>query len=127
MPFCLPSLRNLLNSKTQANQRKPTHPDSTTIELRVASHSSPKQWNFAKMSLETTSDDNIISQRLLEEVLGEHDAQSWIEVEWYLQRWPRKVYSTRFSISSTYDPPFDTVLGRRDISNYGIRKMKHAG
>jgi hypothetical protein len=94
-------------------------------------------WRIAKLSLDTTAGTNLISQRLVTEVLGltinplecntcverqsgEIDAQGYVDLVWSFER-SRKIFEpTRFVVTSTYDPPFDAVLGRRDSIKHGL-------
>ena len=96
-------------------------------------------WRIAKLSFDTTAETNLISQRLVTEVLGltinplekecntcverqsgEVDAQGYVDLVWSFER-SRKIFEpTRFVVTSTYDPPFDAVLGRSDSIKHGL-------
>lgn len=92
------------------------------------------------MSFDTAADTNLISPRLVTEVLGltisplekgcntyseqrseeEVDAQGYVDLVWSFET-SRKIFEpTRFVVTSTYDPPFDAVLGWRDSVKHGL-------
>jgi len=92
------------------------------------------------MSYNLGTDVNLIAPRLLSEVLGLtihlFDKESWREMEhynghdgevqgyvdlvWCFQTSRKTFEPTRFLVTSTYNPPFDVVLGRRDCKKAGI-------
>jgi len=129
-----------LFSKADVSQRKCAPNQSFTIEIYAGMHHSVAIWRIAKLSFDATADTNLISPRLVTEVLGltisplekgcnayaelrseeEADAQGYVDLVWSFET-SRKIFEpTRFVVTSTYDPPFDAVLGRGDSIKHGL-------
>lgn len=86
------------------------------------------------------ADVNLVSNKLVRDVLGMHIHQSsekdsalvlfrgqtvetkgFIDVDWGVEKSrSRSVYQTRFLVTSEVDPPFDFVLGRKFAIAYGL-------
>ena len=113
---------------------------TATIEIYTKKHTATPRWRFAKLSYDKTTESNLISPKLVTEVLGraitpsdmeygkfvgrfngqDMETQGYVDLVWCFQN-QRNIYEhTRFVVTSTYDPPFDAVLGRRDSIKYGI-------
>src|ERR1051326_8236604 len=82
--------------------------------------------------LDMTSDENIISKRVVEEDLGfrgnptphgeksnQKDTQGYIELSWCLYK-SNRTFKARFEITREWDPPFEVMLGRRTIEENRI-------
>lgn len=100
--------------------------------------SATQAWRAAILSIDSNSDSNVISQKLVTNVLcepihpidkeatkpneGGHEQQpqGYVDLDWCLRENSKRIHRTRFLISSTYDPPFDAVLGKNDASEYGL-------
>ena len=117
---------------------------SVTVEIRSTATDGAEVWRVAELSSNPKCEDNVISQKLVTNVLGEPihpldkervaptrttkhrpQVEGYVEVAWCLENAPRRIHGPmRFLVSSTYDPPYDAVLGRRDSVHYGIDNLK---
>ncbi|KAF2475392.1 uncharacterized protein BDR25DRAFT_301083 [Lindgomyces ingoldianus] len=144
MIWCIPSLNIRPTAK-----RKVRRPNPRTIEIHTdSSRHSSGIWRVAELSFDIASETNVISQRLVKNVLekpitqlekedrewaiAQNDCESsvggFVDLVWCFERSPRRLHGpTRFLVSETYDPPYDAVLGRRDTVECGIAKGKDCG
>jgi hypothetical protein len=92
----------------------------------------------AILSTNPDSDYSVISQMLVTKVLcepihpldkedakpneGGYEQQTdgYVDLDWCLKKDKKRVHRTRFLVSSTYNPSFDAVLGKKDALQYGI-------
>jgi hypothetical protein len=100
------------------------------------------------MSFDTASNINIISRRVVKEILNkpinnlekenreyiqqesgcENLGEGYVDLTWCLEQHPRRVFGpTRFVVSGMYDPPFDAILGYRDTRGYGLIQGRDYG
>jgi len=92
------------------------------------------------MSYNLATDANLVSPRLVSEVLRltihlfdkesrrdteqyngqDVEVQGYVDLVWCFHS-SRKIFEpTRFLVTAAYDPPFDVVLGRKDCRRAGI-------
>ncbi|KAF2799791.1 hypothetical protein K505DRAFT_320929 [Melanomma pulvis-pyrius CBS 109.77] len=122
------------NLVTSFWKRTPRHRPSMTIEIRSSTKESAENWRVAELSFDPTSDNNIISRKLVSTVLeipiypmsqcSTDSAQfnkeainikEYVDIVWRSDDAPKNVLGpTRFWVSSEYDPPYDAVLGKED-------------
>jgi hypothetical protein len=50
--------------------------------------------------------------------------KGYVDLEWCLQHDQKSWNYTRFLVTTTYDPPYDAVLGRADAELYGLTKRR---
>ncbi|KAF2638241.1 hypothetical protein P280DRAFT_431405 [Massarina eburnea CBS 473.64] len=106
--------------------------ESFTIEIRsIAPPDNTETWSAAILSSNPKTRQNVVSQRLVTEVLGqpfhtldkegetnyEQDGIGYVDLVWCRGN-GRNINTTRFFVSSIYDPPYDLVLGKSDAQNY---------
>ncbi|OCL04672.1 hypothetical protein AOQ84DRAFT_356315 [Glonium stellatum] len=112
-----------------------------TIEIYAGVRFETSIWRIAILSFDMTTDTNLISPKLAVGVLGltinpldekhestvesfegrDIDTQGYVDLVWCFQNSPDKC-NTRFAVTSSYDPPFDAVLGRKDTIQVEVGK-----
>ncbi|KAF2123918.1 hypothetical protein P153DRAFT_141031 [Dothidotthia symphoricarpi CBS 119687] len=139
MAYC--SLSRLFQSRTQ---REPNLQNPARIVIRSQAYQDEETWRSAIISCDTTSDDNIISHELVTKVLcasiqsidkecqgplrtqryGE-SINGYVDLAWCLKNNEHRTHKTRFFVTTSNNPPYDAVLGRRDAEQYGISKPRN--
>lgn len=131
------------SNSTVVTQRKPYDENLklasyTSITIQIFTHfkGSPT-WRIAELSKQKYGEENIISRRLVTDILGiklvelaprEHDHRElenvktqYVELEWRVHKYPSMSCGpTRFAVTVNYDPPFDAVLGLQEWIRYGM-------
>ncbi|OCK90704.1 uncharacterized protein K441DRAFT_233251 [Cenococcum geophilum 1.58] len=111
-----------------------------TIDIYTNLDTDPLSSRLATLSLNADSDLNLISKKLVNEVLSietrPHDKgvvsvdgqqvrlQGYVDIRWSINSAPRKIYSTRFYVPEIDDPSFDVRLAKQTIQEYGLLKSK---
>jgi hypothetical protein len=112
-----------------------------TIDIYTNFDTDPPSSRLATLSLDTDSDVNLISKKLVNEVLrietrpldkeglvsvdGQQvRLQGYVDIRWSINSAPRKIYSTRFYVPEIDDPSFDARLAQQTIQEYGLLKSK---
>jgi hypothetical protein len=94
------------------------------------------------LSCDSSCDENYISNELVTKFLGEkihpildeeklahaqshtHDGiQGYVELDWCLESNTEQWHMTYFLVTTTVDPAYDAVLGKRDAKKYGMGKV----
>jgi hypothetical protein len=97
----------------------------------------------AILSYDTGSTVNYISHRFVTKVLHEDvqsfeqeatiriptqshtaDVEGFVDLDWCSQHDRKQWHNTRFLVTTTYDPPYDAVLGQADAERYGMTKKR---
>ncbi|KAJ9665653.1 hypothetical protein H2201_004137 [Coniosporium apollinis] len=140
---CFPPIHIRSNKKSPQKQKWTQH-HAVAIEVYTGMILGAASWRIAILSFDPTTDSNLISPKLVTEVLGmtihpldgkegelpyeqfkgqEMNTQGYIDLAWCFQR-SRTVYNTRFVVTTTYNPPFDAVLGRKSAVEIGLAKSQ---
>jgi len=120
-------------------------PKAATIEICIGRRNSREDiWRIARLSFDIGTDINWISRKLVTEDLGleinychskelqgynykyngeDLEGQGYVNLVWCFNTSSRKMFGpTQYMVTSVYDPPFDAVLGRRDLEGARIAK-----
>lgn len=112
-----------------------------TMEIYTTTPSGWTLWRIALLSFDIAMTSNLISPKLVTEILGMDihtwsikegapvenwqgqtlSTQGYVDIVWGLQR-TRPVRCTRFAVTAIYDPPFDAVLGREAMEDEGLTR-----
>jgi hypothetical protein len=122
-------------------RRNLQHP--TSIEIRARTVDDVDTSRGAILTCDTSSDSNLISHRLVTKVLGEQYHQiekadtmpirtqvygehiyGHVDLDWCWESNTEQWHNTRFLVTTTYDPPYDAVLGRKDAEQYGMIRAR---
>ncbi|KAF2732876.1 hypothetical protein EJ04DRAFT_565619 [Polyplosphaeria fusca] len=137
-------LCSFCNLSRLRQKRKPKYRNATTIEVRSSAPEDSETWRLAVLSSDAHNEDNLVSQRLVTNVLhlpiqpldkeaaasvkakaGKHRAvEGYVDLVWCFQTPPRDKNKTKFLVSKTFNPPYDAVLGRKDSITYGMMEEK---
>jgi len=128
---CLPRVK-------ARSKRKATVPQTSTIEFYTGQRDARDVWRIARLSFDFDTDVNLISPRLVTEVLGlvitplEHKDeygkgqnkrfQGYVDLTWCFYTSRKICGPMRWMVTTAYDPPFDAVLGRKDYKKAGITR-----
>ena len=52
------------------------------------------------------------------------DIKGYIDLDWRFENSTREWYTTSFYVTSTNDPPYDAVLGRREAEQLGMIRSR---
>ncbi|XP_014560785.1 hypothetical protein COCVIDRAFT_88231 [Bipolaris victoriae FI3] len=116
---------------------------ATRIEICSRRGNEKDTWNRAVLTCDPRIDYNIISQQLVAEVLqarvqpidekmdsyvhtydrGEK-VVGYVDLTWCLEKNNRRMQTTRFWVTSTENPCYDAILGRKDAERCGLVKHK---
>jgi hypothetical protein len=115
----------------------------TPIEIRAQTSEDAETSRGAILSYDSGSENNIISHRLVTKVLGEHihplddtipaiarintcgkEIGGYVDLEWCMENDRKHWHTSRFLVTTTYDPPYDAVLGRKDAEYYGMIRTR---
>lgn len=91
------------------------------------------------LSCDPKSTANVISQTLVTDVLGANiypfdkettpqgddsmnyqDANGYVDLRWCFERNRRRLFNTRFIVTSSQNALYDAVLGKEDAKHYGM-------
>ncbi|KAF2468338.1 uncharacterized protein BDR25DRAFT_232227 [Lindgomyces ingoldianus] len=129
-----------IDVNTLQRHRRLRHP--TRIVIRC---NSTEKCGHAILTVDTASENNIISHHLFKSVLhepiqsidadsphsphntirsSEESVRGYVDLVWYLEDDSNIEYQSRFFVVSSQNPPYDAVLGRRDAERYGILKPR---
>ncbi|OAL45424.1 hypothetical protein IQ07DRAFT_208867 [Pyrenochaeta sp. DS3sAY3a] len=128
-------IKHLLSyRKKRRTLRHPAH-----IAIRARTQNDKKTTRSAILTCDTSSDYNVISKKLITDVLHEQyhpigDASSlsssaqrdidgldgYVYLDWRWESNKEEWHNSLFYITKTADPPYDAVLGRSDAEYYGL-------
>jgi len=117
-----------------ASNRKPDPPQSATIQLYNNTGPGKRTFRHGKLSYDSNAPKNWIARALLEddlkvpwqqqpdsEVTKVHGldmlSAGTVDLHWSYKNSPT-THRTTFDITSTYNPPFDVVLGREGMQEH---------
>jgi hypothetical protein len=94
-------------------------------------------WRLAILSYDPNSESNKISQKLVTNILGapiqpfdkedamhgqDHtntaEVDGYVDLVWCCEKNNKRMHNTRFLVTSSYSPPYDAVLGRKDGAHF---------
>ncbi|KAH3917013.1 hypothetical protein HBH56_051110 [Parastagonospora nodorum] len=136
MNFC--GLSRLLRVKEDRTRLQPT-----PIEIRARLSEDTETSRVAILSYDPTSNTNIISYHLATKILEEpihtldnsstnhvrtkihgEEIGGYVDLDWCFEETSKRWHTSRFFVTTTYDPPYDAVLGRRDAEDYGMLRSR---
>jgi hypothetical protein len=98
----------------------------------------------AILTHDTSSNDNYISHRLVTKDLHEEiqpfekeatmrirtqlrseEIEGYVVLEWCSEHDREQWHTTRFLVTTTYDAPYDAVIGKMDANQYGLVKRRN--
>jgi hypothetical protein len=114
-----------------------------TIDIYTNLATNPPSSRNAVLSLDPTSEINLMSRPLLRGVLdleiqplqkeggsrvstsvivdGKQIAlEGYVDIRWSIKNKPRKIYNTRFFVPDMEKPPFDAILGKDSVLEYAL-------
>ncbi|KAI8934455.1 hypothetical protein NX059_009186 [Plenodomus lindquistii] len=111
----------------------------TPVEFRVRLCDNEDASRVAILTYDTASVPNVISRRLVTKVLGEtahpiekgsskpirtqvhgEEVDGYVDLDWCRDANSESWHNTRFLVTTTSNPPYDAVLGRKDAESYGM-------
>ncbi|KAH8722342.1 hypothetical protein GQ44DRAFT_687098 [Phaeosphaeriaceae sp. PMI808] len=114
------------------------------IEIRQQLPNNTEAWRLAILSYDPNFESNMISQKLVINVLGApiqpfdeesttHGkdrinvsmADGYVDLVWCCENNSKQIHKSRFLVASCYNPPYDAVLGRKDGEHFGILESKN--
>ncbi|KAH3942720.1 hypothetical protein HBH98_183890 [Parastagonospora nodorum] len=139
MNFC--GLSRLLRVKEDRTRLQPT-----PIEIRARLSEDTETSRAAILSYDPVSNTNIISYHLATKILDEpihaldgslpytddslknhvrmrihgEEIGGYVDLDWCFEETSKRWHTSRFFVTSTHDPPYDAVLGRRDAEHCGM-------
>ncbi|OAL06556.1 hypothetical protein IQ06DRAFT_299298 [Phaeosphaeriaceae sp. SRC1lsM3a] len=124
----------MLFEEASTSQKEPV-----SIEIQTQAHDDTEAWRFAVLSCDPKSNRNKISQTLVNDVLhasiqrydkeavsGGHDRKDeeeidgFVDLTWNFEINNKRIYNTRFFVTSSKYPPYDAVLGKKDAKHVGM-------
>ncbi|KAH3964153.1 hypothetical protein HBI56_168050 [Parastagonospora nodorum] len=132
MSLC--GLSRLLCTKEDRTRLQPT-----PIEIRARLSEDTETSRAAILSYNPASNTNIISYHLATKILDEpihtlddsstdhvrmrirgEEIGGYVDLDWCFEDKSKRWHTSRFFVTTTYDPPYDAVLGQRDAEHYGM-------
>jgi hypothetical protein len=107
------SIDGTLTARSLIISRDPESPESY-ISKRAVTEVLQKDAQFLKHNA---------TIRILTQSHSEH-VKGYVDLKWCLRGDERSWNCTRFLVSTTYDPPYDAVLGKADAELYGLTKRR---
>jgi hypothetical protein len=113
------------------------HP--TSIEIRARTSDDTETSRGAILSCDPASDSNLVSHHLVAKILHEpihicdgtstdlarsricdEEVGGYVDLDWRVDSDAQRWHTSRFLVTTTYNPPYDAVLGRKDAEHYGM-------
>jgi hypothetical protein len=116
----------------------------TQITVRCATTDGAPTLRAAILAYDKASNANYISRRLVTKVLHEdiqpfdrdatmcirtqlnsEEVEGYVSLDWCSEHDRKQWHNTRFLVTTTYDAPYDAVLGKTDAERYDMIKRKN--
>ncbi|KAH7085023.1 hypothetical protein BKA63DRAFT_8167 [Paraphoma chrysanthemicola] len=138
MPICGFSQLFRSSRKHKRSLRNPT-----PVEIRARNSDDAETSRGAILSYDPACDHNVVSHHLVTKVLHEpihtcdngsatrvgpqicrEDVSGYVDLDWCTESDTQRWHTSRFLVTTTYDPPYDAVLGRKDAEHYGMLRTR---
>jgi hypothetical protein len=133
---------DVVEAAINTTQDKRLFRNPTPIELHARTSEDVETTRGAILSYDPASDNNIISHNLVTKVLGEQihpfnhtvvapiqthtgeEVGGYVDLDWYFASKKPRWNTSRFLVTTTYDAPYDAVLGKKDAEQYGLLRSR---
>ncbi|KAH7379488.1 hypothetical protein BKA66DRAFT_466053 [Pyrenochaeta sp. MPI-SDFR-AT-0127] len=123
----------------QRRKKRRGPPQPVPIEIRIQLSDNTEAWRLAILSCNPNSESNMISQKLVTNILSARiqaldkeattyeqdqmktdEVDGYVDLVWCFEKSSKRMHNTRFLVTSCYSPPYDAVLGKKDAEHVGM-------